>query len=406
MKEMSFGVSTVDITPPVGVTLVGYNPRISERIAMPLRAEALACTDAAGGGWILISADVLGFGASLSGGLRRELAAATGLPPTAINLAPTHTHSGPRVIEATWCENSELESRYYAELRRKLVALALQAWQQRTPGELLVGRTSAPAIGRNRRQQQPDGSWTNLWSDPKNKGYFDATVELVGLRRPDGRIESLLVNFGCHPVGFGPDYNAISGDYVGYLKQSLEAGGQVGTVIFTMGGHANINPRTCVQNDETVVQAIGEKLAQIVAAALPQLEPLAAETAGALSEPWHFETTWNLEGRPAVSFPHGSRGKAVEASIAVWGAGDLAFIGLPGETVSEYRDIFGSQSPFKHTILVSLTNDYLGYFATDAILREGAYEARMCPLNPIQEVLTHKGRSALAALDRQLRRNR
>jgi len=406
MKKMSFGVATVDITPPVGVTLMGYNPRIAERIAMPLRAEALVCADADGGGWILISADVCAFGARLSGAIRAELAAATGLPSAAINLAPTHTHSGPHVTDALWCERSELESNYFVELRRKLIAVALQAWRRRAPGELLTGRTSAPAIGRNRRQQQPDGSWANLWADPENKGYFDATVELVGLRRPDGRIEALLVNFGCHPVGFGPHYNAVSGDYVGYLKQTLEADGQVGTVIFTVGGHANINPRTCVQNDEAVVQATGEKLAQIVTAALPQLELLAAETAGALSEPWHFETTWSLEGRLAIYFPHVARGSEVEASIAAWGAGDLAFIGLPGETVNEYRDIFCSQSPFKRTILVSLTNDYLGYFATDAILREGAYEARMCPLNPIQEVLTARGRSALAALDRQLRRNR
>ncbi len=52
-----------------------------------------------------------------------------------------------------------------------------------------------------------------------------------------------------------------------------------------------------------------------------------------------------------------------------------------------------------------MANEFSGYFATDAILREGAYEARRCPLNPIREVLTAKGLSALAALDRQLRRN-
>ena len=40
---MRFGIATQPITPPVGVTLWGYDPRPSTWVEHALRAEALAC---------------------------------------------------------------------------------------------------------------------------------------------------------------------------------------------------------------------------------------------------------------------------------------------------------------------------------------------------------------------------
>lgn len=397
---MRFGVATVDITPPVGVTLMGYDPRISESLGHPLRAEALACDAAAGGGWIMICADVCAFASPLSDPVRDEIARRTGLPATAVILTATHTHSGPHVTDALWCERSPLESAYFAELRHKLVEVAERAWQARTPGTLVTAQAMAPELGSNRRTQKPDGTWTNVWTDPEGvlTGYFDPSVDLVGVRRPDGTLEALLVTFGCHPVSFGAQSLAISGDYVSYLKDALEASGQVKTALFSVGGHANVDPRTCVQSDPAVVRAQGERLADIVAAALPELAPVGNGGVDAVREPWTFETTWDIGGRLAIYFPHAARGTPVSTAICAWGVGDLAFIGLPGETVSEYREIFRQRSPFTHTILVSLANDFLGYLPTDEILRQGAYEASLSPLNPIEAALTTKGEAALQNL--------
>lgn len=404
MKQMLFGVATIDITPPVGVTLMGYEPRISESVGHPLRAEALACDDGCNGGWIMICADVCAFCSVFTNHLRREISEKTGLPVEAIIVTPTHTHSGPHVTDIMRCERSELESAYFRSFTANLIDVGLRAWQRRSPGSLVAGQTSAPDLGSNRRAQRPDGTWTNVWSDPEglNKGYFDATVDLAGVRRPDGSLDALLVNYGCHPVGFGSKYLSISGDYVSYLKDSLEDEGHAGTVLFTVGGHANVDPRRCVQTDEEVVRTMGRDLAGQVAEALKGMQPVAGNRANSNCIPWEFSTTWDLSGRWAINFPHACKGSEVRTSVCAWGAGDLAFVGLPGETVSEYRALMQKDSPFERTIMVSLANDSIGYLPTDEILRQGAYEANLAPLRPLEKALIDKGAAALAALHKKL----
>ncbi len=400
MSTLNYGVATSDITPPLGVMLMGYEPRPATSVGYPLRAEALACSNAGGDGWIMVSADVCAFNSRLTRLVSEDVAATTGLPPEAVVLAATHTHSGPHVTDALWCERSPLESSYFATLREKLAAVAITAWQQRAPGELLYGRTTAPELGFNRRIKLPDGNWSNKWTTPEagHQGYFDPTVELIGVRRPDGALAALLVNFGCHPVVLGSSSSAISGDYVGYLKQVLERDGGVETALFTVSGHANVDPQRCVQAEESVARELGERLAEIVVAALPELQVVAGHEVAAVRESWEFDTTWQVSGRVGIYFPHAGHGKPVATTLSGWRVGELAFLGLPGETVSEYRQQFEALSPFKRTIMVSLVNDFIGYLATDAILTEGAYEAMMTPLNPLEEELKRRGKGVLQQL--------
>jgi hypothetical protein len=394
---MRFGIASQSITPPVGVTLWGYNPRPSTWVEHSLRAEAIAC-EGGGGGWILVCADVGAFSGPLARVIRADVAAATGLPPEAVMITATHTHSGPHVTDALWCERSPLESAYFQDLRTKLTQVAQAAWQTRSPGELLHAQTMAPDVGANRRVQREDGTWTNEWSDPEGRhtGYYDPTVDLLAIRRENGELDALLINFGCHPVCYNSRNQGLSGDYVSYLKDALEAQGAAKTVLFTVSGHANIDPRDCVQNDAAVTRRVGEHLAEHVRAALPRLSPVAAGPAAASHEPWAFATNWAVSGRMDIYFPHAAAGSRVETLVSCIAVGDCALLGLPGETVSEYRGKFIRLSPFGITLLVSLANDFIGYLPTDEILDQGAYEADICPCRPIESALTEHAARVLA----------
>ena len=395
-ETLKLGVATVDITPPVGVLLMGYKPRQSESVGHLLRAEALAC-EGKDEGWILVCADLVGFSSPLATVVREEIGSRTGLPTEAVMLTGTHTHSGPHVTDALWREQSELESTYFRTLRDKLVKVAERAWECRSPGILTHTTTAAPGLASNRRVHLADGTWSNEWSDPdgRHQGYYDPAVELIGVQRDDATIEALLVNYGCHAVCFGAKSRAISGDYVSYLKDNLESEGKVGTVLFTASGHGNIDPRICVQGDVKPVRDMGNELAEIISDALPSLAPLNANGVATSFEPWTFTTTWNLSGRMLIYFPHAANGATVNTGVSALTAGNLALLGLPGEAVSEYRQKLRQISPFTHTIMVSLANDFLGYLPTDEILEQGAYEAGLCPLNPLEESLTGKAKAAL-----------
>lgn len=72
-------------------------------------------------------------------------------------------------------------------------------------------------------------------------------------------------------------------------------------MLFTVSGHANIDPREGVQNDAALTRRVGETLAGIVRAALPGLRPVSGDAAAAEHTPWTFTTPWDLHDRIATA---------------------------------------------------------------------------------------------------------
>ena len=395
MTALRFGIASADITPPIGVFLCGYSPRRSESVGHVLRAEALVC-DSGAGAWALVTADLLAVSNTLVQDVRADVAKRTGLKPDTIMIAATHTHSGPNTFATGWREFPE-EVGYFRHLRATLADTIVAAWNARTPGELVHTRTQAPEFGCNRRVQKSDGTWTNEWADPNgtHTGYYDPTVELLGLRRPDGTLDALLVAFGCHPVCFNLQNTAISADYPGHMKDALEATGLVKTAMFAVTGHANVDPRHCVSNDPALTKAQGEALAAIVKAALPSLQPVKTGPAAGAIEPWDITIAWSLSAHSASYFKVNQPGEVMHSEAGALGVGELAFVCMPGETVSEFMQRFRAESPFGITIMLSVVNDFVGYLVTDAILAEGAYETMMCPIRPSEAAVMQHGLAAL-----------
>jgi neutral ceramidase len=395
------GTAAAEITPPVGVTLAGYKPRVSNGVAHPLRAEALYCaaTGSSGraGAWLLVACDLIGFPLSYTNELRAEISARTGLKPGAVLLCGTHTHSGPGVILVSEDEQTDADTVYLSELKRGLTALAERAAASAAPGRFETAETQAPGLSANRRVTLEDGTWGNEWEDPdgRHTGYNDPAVLLGVVARPDGTREALLVNFGCHPVTLGPSSLEISPDYPGYLKDTLERGGAAKTAIFLLAGAGNINPRVCIRTGDAYPRLMGEALAASIFPALGRLLPAGGGTVGTASIPWRIVRTrdaFKFRGQPAPN-----AGDTLETELVALSAGDVGFIGIPGELFSEYNRPIREESPFRHTFIVTLANDYAGYFPTDRAQEEGAYETKMAPASGLEKTLLAEVRRALEA---------
>ncbi len=380
------GAAAADITPPVGVTLSGYRPRRAEAVGHPLRAEALVCRGKRRA-WALLTSDVIGFSLSLTRAIRRAVRTAIGLPPSAVMVAGTHTHSGPSTLWFGEETPTKADRDYLESLPKKLADLVQEAWRRMTPGRFETAWLTVSELGSNRRIQQADGAWTNEWQDPEGRhpGYFDPTVLLIGVRRPDERLDSLFVNYGVHPVVLGPESRQISADYPGYVKETLEATGEVQLVHFILAGAANINPRHCILVGAEHPRRTGEVLAARVRAALPSLKPMEP------GEPQYRRRAWIIR-RTQPALPGKTRRPCrafanIHTEMQALCAGEIVWFGLPGEVFSEYNARLRTIAAPGQMAIVSLANDYIGYFPTAAALAEGAYEARMAPSSDIESSL-------------------
>lgn len=391
------GVASIDITPPVGIVLAGYGPRTATAIGHRLRAEALVCGSGAAR-WALVSAEVLGFPLGFVTQVRRAIARRTGIGADRILIAATHTHSGPDV-HAPRLRPGSAEAAYRRKLGGLLVEVTERAVASAAPGWLETAVCQAPKWGHNRRVRKPDGTWTNEWTDPqrRHRGYFDGSILLAGVRRSDGRLDALLVNYGCHPVVLGPGSLAISGDYVSYLKDALERRRIARLVLFGLGGHADINPPLCVGRSARQAQRMGIALARTIAAGIHRLRPVAAHPTGGAIEPWTFLRRRAVPAGKGLA--RSSPGRRQRSEVMALAAGGLGVVSVPGELFSAYMAMFRRASPFASTVVLSQGNDYVGYLPTDRADAEGAYEATMSP-GPIETSLCRAAARALTRAQR------
>jgi len=390
--SLLIGVATADITPPVGATMAGYKPRTSVALGHPLRAEALACRSG-DAGWILIASDTIGFSRDDVAVIRDKVNRASGVPAEAIMVSSTHTHSGPVTLFGG-DRATDTDRRYLDSLKETLADLATEAWSAAEPGTFETAVTQAPDLGSNRRVQLDDGSWGNEWQDPdgKHPGYFDPTVALVGVRRPDGRLAALVVGYGCHPVTLGPPSLDISADYPGYMKDALESRDVATVVAFINTGGGNINPRDAITVGAEHPKAMGDALAAIVAAAIDTLQPVGPDPVKYHREPWNIVRT--REHAHRKDQPGFRVGDVIPTEVQSLRAGNLVFIGFPGELFSEYQKPLRDTSPVSQTMPVALANDCVAYLVTDEALAQGGYEAGHAPCEGLEGQLMEHARKA------------
>jgi hypothetical protein len=392
------GVATCDITPPEGATMVGYSPRISERIDIPLRAECLYCVGG-GGAWLIIGGDFIGLARARSDALRSEIATRTGLPFEAILIAATHTHSGPRTLGFEDDSPNPIDHGYISALMGKLVDLAARAVASANPGRFEIVRTEAREWMSNRRVKQADGTCINEWQDfeGKHTGYVDPLMSILTVIRPDRSTDLVLINYGCHPVVLGPESRGISGDYVGYLKRELEARQIAKTSMFLLAPSGDINPRVCITNSPELAEKMGVELAGVVEQTIRKTDAKSESiTRGALGG---ATVDWNIvRTRDAMKQPESAKsriGQTLSTCMTALSAGDLCFVGLPGEPFSAYRALICAKSPFRHTLVVAMTQDYCGYFPTDRAQLEGGYETKMAPADVMEAALVEHALKAI-----------
>lgn len=245
------GVAVIDITPPLGLLMAGFAARKepAEGAHDPLTVRALAIDET-----VLVVADVIGFHQDMSSRVR----ARSGLPDENVMLCATHTHGGP--VSMSGRLHAAADAGFLSRLEDACVTAVEEALGSRVDAELSFAAAPDPDVARNRRHED---------------GPIDRSLPVLKVRRNDGHLLAILVNYACHPVVLGADNRQWTGDYPHFVRAELEAANPGATAIFLTGcigdlntGHsaeASISLAGNPARSFPAAEAIGKRIAQAVA---------------------------------------------------------------------------------------------------------------------------------------------
>ena len=261
MSRLRAGVYRVDITPPVGISMVGYYARegVSMGIERPLTATALLLnTDTRR--LAIVACDLIFIQNPAVDLIRHSIAAAIGTTPDGVLINCSHTHCGPTLPGFTFESDAQraMQAVYQDHLRNVLTGCAYAAGQRMRPARIGFDRGSA-RIGINRREKDVDGKVV-LGENPD--GLLDPEVPVVRVDEVDGRPLAVLFSYGCHTVTMGPKCLMFSPDYAGPARQVIEDATGT-TALFLQGAAGNINPICGIgatEDDSDNMNRVGQTL--------------------------------------------------------------------------------------------------------------------------------------------------
>ena len=442
---LTAGVAEVEITPPESCRRLGgyLKDRFWTEVRDPLYARALVLSQGTSS-LVLVTTDLCGIPAGLTGPARREIAERTGVPAEAISVTASHTHTGPYLHKGLGAAGGEDgEARYSALLRERVVACATKAFEARRASVLRAGAIpQAPQVSRNRRHLFKDGQVRSIGPvtrdfpdhDPRDivetAGPIDPDLGLLFVGDPGAespRAALAVFALHCNTVGnTRVGENVVSADYPGAMARKMrEAFGPAFVHLFGAGACGDINyvdPRSpAVRSHEE----IGALLASTAVAARPKLADVREPRLGlrrSVTElplrkcaPEEVERS-RRDLAPDSEAPFYAKVQAralleIHASTkptypieiqAMRVSKDVALILLPGEIFVELGLEIRKRSPFRTTIVIELANDSVpAYIPTRKACAQSGYEVFSSLLAPGSgEVMVEEALRLLAELAR------
>lgn len=398
VTELQAGAARLQITPPVGIELAGYTPRVrnsnrSTAVHDPLWARALALSGPEKTVLIIVL-DLLGIELPTTRHVRSRICAGLPLRPENVLVCCTHNHSAPSIlvkheahvrVDPAW-QSSALEA---------TVNVALEAYARRRPASLSFGRSEVHDVGANRKTILDDGAifhFSGLYGrqPPAGRtvvetGPIDPELAVLCARDTSGQIIALLVNFACHPWLYNGDRisSELSGACVAWLEQQLSPANPGMVALFTPGTGSNI---TTVQHQTPIPADAAEqerwytaerrRLGAILGrAALQASRGIDAfAQGGAVSAQLCPVAAPAYRQKLAQVLAEHSRlppaDEVMETEVQVMRLGEIALAGLPSEVYVEYGLEIKARSCYRDTMVLSYCNDYFADIITHQAVQE------------------------------------
>ncbi len=360
-----------------------------------LRAVAVVLEKPGSGKLAIVACDILMIARDLLDPVVREIEAATGIPGERVLINCTHTHHAPSTVRV---HGYDRVPEFCAEVQRKIVQAMKDANANLSPDpcEFLFHLGREETVGMNSRLMLGDGTiyWTGDRPDAvRPTGPFDPELPVLAFRDSARKMRALLFNHSTHTIGVRSG-GKRSPSFYGLAAQELES--ELGAVTSFLEGASgsthNLSPAT-----PTPIAI--QRLKEAVHAALAQAQPRPVEKLAALKRPFtfkvrHFDDT--KEDAAIVAYCEKRMPTRAASTIEVFRKmraelapqqgqerttwlqaariGDVALVGVPAEFFTKLGLDIKNRSPFRHTYVAELANDYIGYVPDRDAFPLGGYQ--------------------------------
>lgn len=445
MNDLKVGFSRVDITPMLGIDLVGYFiERKADGMLDPLELNAVAL-QSGGETVLLFSADVVGIKMANYEVLRKHVSEVTGVAEDAVFIGATHTHLGAAVYANS---DDPLNKEYFQLVYERFAEAAVAAVKNLKDARMGYGTATAPNIAFVRRFRMKDGSVaTNPGVNNPDIvapiGQIDDQVSVLRFDR-EGAETVVIANFACHPDTIGG--NKFSADWPGMFRRTFEKAIDNTKCIFFNGAegdinHVNVHPKGGDLNDlfmdfdgasrgygharfmgravAGAVMQIYDKVCYVdvpemkhrirtvmIPSNMPKPEELplarkyhALHEAGRDSEIPFTGMALTTEVASAdriIKLEHGP--EAFPLNLAAISLGNVGIVMIAGEAFNVIGRELKKTEGWDLVIPFGLTNGHEGYFPSEDAYLEGGYEARRTWFKQgVAELIIREGREILNA---------
>ena len=406
---MRTGAGHCVITNELGTDIQGATVGgVAEHIRDELEANALYFEDG-DSSVLLVSCDFGGLEPEPTARARQAIAEATGVPEASVIIGATHT-GGPSVIPSNYLK--PIDTAYLDRLHGWLVALARETIESAVPATVAAGLGKA-RIGYNRRCCWADGSHsmhgkTDRADFTGMEGAEDDDHTALVARGPDGNVIGVLHINTAHPCSF---YGAsfYSADFPGTARSYLrEVLGDIPVLFFNgafgdIGTICQLSSNGIPQGGEKQMlrvahQVAGETLRLLHETEFRESAPL-AHAMEELELPVRLpseevlrraeETLARVDAGEKIPpfeivFAHGSAllqrtfGEHPVDTLRVHAVrvGDFALVTQPTELFCQFGLDIKRRSPYPHTAVCSICDEYHGYCPTTEAIIGGGYSAK------------------------------
>ena len=356
-----------------------------------LRAVAVVLEKPGSGTLAIVACDVLMMGRDLLDAAAAEIEKACGIPFAHVLINCTHTHHAPSTCTVHGYARDEVFSRRAVEA---VVKAAREAHARRADAEFLFARGEESSVGQNSRLLLKDGSV--YWIGPRDDavrptGPFDPELPVLTFRGRDGRPVATVFNHSTHTIGTLKG-GVRSPSFYGHAAQELEA--ELGGVVQFLEGASGSTHNLGVPCAEAVVRikaAVRETFARAEPRPVSSIaglkreftfrirrfdeareeEAVAAYCRKRAGERWEGIVQVFRDQRKVLAPLQGQERRTWIQALRI---GDVAIVGVPAEYFTGLGLEIKRRSPFRHTYVAELANDWIGYLPDRKAHELGGYQ--------------------------------